>query len=218
MISIISLILLSVTTLATMYLTIEKIFVNKKEKQMQDEVKNPTNEELVKRIQVLEDKIERLQSTLLTFTQAQTNVMQQLSTTIENSKGNFVGQQTKGERKLSQLQNKSATKPDIPQKIETFLAKPKQSNGNLVLTIVGDEYRSQATFIIEAKGNLGQYSVNAEAQKRLLNYLDTTILPYADCALKTSAAPTKIVTEKKGKTMLKDGVWVIETKAVVKIY
>ena len=69
MISIISLILLSVTTLATMYLTIEKILVNKKEKQMQDEVKNTTNEELVKRIQVLEDKIERLQSTLLTFTQ-----------------------------------------------------------------------------------------------------------------------------------------------------
>ena len=218
MISIISLILLSVTTLATMYLTIEKILVNKKEKQMQDEVKNTTNEELVKRIQVLEDKIERLQSTLLTFTQAQTNVMQQLSTTIENSKGNFVGQQTKGERKLSQIQNTSATKPTVPEKIETFLAKPKQSNGNLVLTIVGDEYRSQATFIIEAKGNLGQYSVNAEAQKRLLNYLDTTILPYADCELKTSAAPTKIVTEKKGKTMLKDGVWVIETKAVVKIY
>ena len=29
---------------------------------------------------------------------------------------------------------------------------------------------------------MGQYSVNAEAQKRLLNYLDTTILPYADVA------------------------------------
>lgn len=218
MISVISLVLLSITTLATMYLTIEKILINKKEKQMQDEVKNPTNEELLKRIQILEDKIEGLQSTLLTFVQTQTNVMQQLSATIEKSKGNLVRQQVKGERKQPLAQNKTATNLDVSDKIKTFLAKPKQSNGNLVLTIVGDEYRSQATFIIEAKGNLGQYSVNAEAQKRLLNYLDTTILPYADCELKTSAAPTKIVTEKKGKTMLKDGAWVIETKAVVKIY
>ena len=218
MISIISLVLLSVTTLATMYLTIEKMLINKKEKQMQDEVKNPTNEELLKRIQILEDKIEGLQSTLLTFTQTQTNVMQQLSATIEKSKGNLVRQQVKGERKQSLTQTKSATNPDVPEKNKTFPAMPKQSNGNIVLVTVGDEYRSQATFIIEAKGNLGQYSVNAEAQKRLLNYLDTTILPYADCELKTSAAPTKIVTEKKGKTMLKDGVWVIETKAVVKIY
>lgn len=218
MISIIALVLLSVTTLATIYLTIEKLLTNKKGKQMQDEVKNHIYEELLKRIQVLEDKIEGLENTLLTFTQTQTNVMQQLSTTIEKSKGNFVKQQLNGERKQSLTQNKSAIKADVPEKTETFPVMPKQFNGNIVLATVGDEYRSQATFIIEAKGNLGQYSVNAEAQKRLLNYLDTTILPYADCELKTSAAPTKIVTEKKGKTMLKDGVWVIETKAVVKIY
>ena len=218
MISIISLVLLSVTTMATMYLTIEKMLKNKKEKQMQDEVTISTNEELLKRIQVLENKIEGLQSTLLTFTQTQTNVMKQLSTSIEESKGNIVRQQVKEERKQSLTQNKSATHPKVPEKTETFPAMPKQYNGNVVLTTVGDEYRSQATFIIEANGNIGQYSVNEQAQNRLLNYLDTTILPYTDCELKTSGVPTKIITEKKGKILLKDGVWVIETKAVIKIY
>ena len=212
------LVLLSITTLGTTYLTIEKIFINKRKKHMQDETKNPTNEELLKRIQALEEKIEGLRNTLLAFTQTQTCVMQQLSANIGNSNGKSVKSHIAEGRKQSPLLNKTVTKPNGPEKTETFPAMPKQSNGNVVLATVSNEYRSQATFIIETKGNLGLYHVNEDAQNSLLNYLDTKILPYTDCELRTSGVPQKIVTEKKGRVMLKDGVWVIETKAVIKIY
>lgn len=178
--------------------------------------------EILNQIRNLEKAVDKLQIELLSFSNEQIKQIIQLKENIMNLKDNSLGKQLSNEQKnITGRKNEMETSvPPLSKetKVEVFPAMPQMNNGQAVLKVVANEYMKQATFIIEANGSTGYYTVNSNAENSLLNYLDTTVVPYTDCELKTSGIPSRIVTENKGTVKLENNIWIIETKAVVKIY
>lgn len=178
--------------------------------------------EILNQIRNLEDMVDKLQVKLLSFSIEQTEQILQLKESIMNLKDNSLGKQLSNEQKnIAGRKNETETvvSPLSQEtKVEVFPAMPQMNNEQAVLKVVANEYMKQATFIVEANGSTGYYTVNSNAENSLLNYLDTTVVPYTDCELKTSGIPNRIVTENKGTVRLENDIWIIETKAVVKIY
>ena len=217
MIEIIIVVLLSITTIASVYLVVKTESANKKENEkMESEVPMPSNDDLLKRIIELEKKLDLLTQTLIDISKNQVQVLNKLERHVTPVTENY---KVPGPAAVPPT-NRPKT-PEPPKKTESvvkYYATASIVVGQIAFNVVDNKYSNEAPFVIEALGNTGEYTVNVDATSKLLNYIDTTLLPYTECALKTTGVAKSIVTTNNGSVQQQGGKWIVTNKAKIEIH
>lgn len=212
--AIIIVVLLSITTVASVYLVVKIASASKKENQtMENETPMPSNDDLFKRIIELEKKVEMLTQTLI---ENQVHILKKLESCVtpatENPKVPGAGiVPPVNQPKMPEPPKKAAT-------VTKYYATASSIDGQIALNVVDTKYSNEAPFVIEARDNDGEYIVNVDATSKLLNYIDTSLLPYTECALKTTGVAKSIVTINNGSVQQQGDKWIVTIKAKIEIH
>lgn len=210
---IIIVVLLIIITMASVYLVVKTASANKKKNEtMERDTPMPSNDDLLKRIIELEKKVDLLTQTLIDISKNQAQVLNKLESCVTHVAENH------NECRLETVpqENKPIT-PEPPKKAK-YYATASSVDGQIVLNVVDNKYSNEAPFVIEAFDNIGEYTVNVDATSKLLSYIDTTLLPYTECALKTTGVAKSIVAANNGSVQHQGGKWIVTNKAKIEIH
>jgi hypothetical protein len=194
---------------------------------------NGTQKKLAQQIADMQTKLDQMQKLIQDMLREQSNILNEFGTklgtvqkfaTQQNVAINngYVSQRDNMHQREQNDRQRNCDQQDVEKGTKSidahdFFATPSIEDGKIVLTPVNSTYADRAVFKVSVKVGVSNYSFNKSATKLVINFLDTMVAPFCDCAVNTNNVPSSIDTTRTGSVKKDGDKWIVVDKAQVSV-